>query len=103
MDFAVNKEEANLTTNSKTTVRGTLQIVPIRVHRKTGSHEDTKVFCDTGSSRTWIDQELLETIIPGGGGVTIHVAAFHGAYTFQSMDVMVTLGWHLALPLTRVL
>ena len=58
VELAVNKEETNLTTISKTIVRGDLQVFPVRVHGKTGSHEDTITLCDTGSSQTWVDQEL---------------------------------------------
>ena len=48
-------------------------------------------FSDTDSSRTWIDQELLETIILDGGEVAVHVAGIHGTSPIQSKKGEVTL------------
>ena len=91
VELAINKAETNLRTIRKTIVRGALQVVPIRVHGKTGSHEDTMVLCDTGSSQTWVDQELLEkpNLV---GEVTIIVAGFHSTSPIESRKVEVTLG-----------
>ena len=55
VELGVNKEATNLTTNSKTFVRGALQVVPIRVHGRTWSQEDAMALCDTSSSQTWVD------------------------------------------------
>ena len=48
--------------------------------------------CDTGSSQTWVDQELLEKLNLNGAEVTIHVAGFHGTSPIQSKRVEATLG-----------
>ena len=86
------KEETNLTTIIKNIVRGALQVVPIRVHGNAGLHEDTMALCDTGSSQTWVDQELLEKLNLDGKEVTIHVAGIYGTSPIQSRKVEVTLG-----------
>ena len=62
VENAVNEEETNLTTTSKTIVLRALNLVPIRVHGKAESDEDIKALRDTGSSQTWVDHELLEKL-----------------------------------------
>ena len=86
------KEETNLTTISKNIGRGALQVDPIRVHGNAGSNEDTMALCDTGSSQTWVDQELLKKHNLDGEEVTIHVAGIHGTSPIQSKKVEITLG-----------
>ena len=103
MELAVHKEKSNLTTVSKTNVRGALQVVPNRVHGITGCHEDTLVLCDTGSSQTWIDQKMLENLKLAEEEVTIHVAGTHGNAPIQSKKVESTLGLTDNMLLTRVL
>ena len=76
----------------ETIVPGVLQMVSIRVHGRTGSHEDTMVLCDTGSSQSWVGQELLEKLNLDGEEVTILVAVIHGNSTNQSKEVDVRLG-----------
>ena len=73
-------------------MRRALQVVPIRVHGNAESHEDTMALCDTGSSQTWFDQELLEKLNLDGEEVTIHVTGIHGTSPIQSKKVEVTLG-----------
>ena len=68
-----------------------MQVVPIRVHGNAGSLEDTMALCDTGSSQTWVDKELLEKLNLGAEEVTIHVAGIHGTSPLQSNKVEVTL------------
>ena len=92
VELAVNKKETNLTTISKTIVRGAFQVFPIRVDGKIGSNEDTMALCDTGSSQTWIDQELLEKFYLDGEGKTILVAGIHGTSPVQSKRVEVKVG-----------
>ena len=48
--------------------------------------------CDTGSSQTWVDQELLEKLNLNGEEVTIHVAGIHGTAPVQSKKVEISLG-----------
>ena len=67
-------------------------MVSIRVHGGTGSHEDTMVLCDTGSSQSWLGQELLEKLNLDGEEVTIPVAGIHGTSPNQSKEVDVRLG-----------
>ena len=86
------KEETYLITISKNQFRGALQVVPIRVHGNAGSHEDTMALCDTGSSQTSVDQELLEKLKLDGEEVKNHVAGIHGTSPIQSKKVEVTLG-----------
>ena len=73
-------------------MRGALQMVPIRLHGKTGSHEAFMAFYDTGSSQIWVDQELLEKLNFDGEDVTIRFAGIHGTSPIQSKKVEVTLG-----------
>ena len=103
MEFADSEEETNLTTVSKTIVRGALQVVSVRVHGKTGSHEDTMALCDTGSSQTWVDQELFANPNLDGEEVKNHVAGIHGTSVIQSKKVEVTLGPADSTALTLVL
>ena len=91
VELAVNKE-TNLTSINKTIVRGALQVVPIRVHGKTRSHEDTTALCVTGSSQTWVEQELLERIKLDGEEVTVHEICIHGTSPIQSKRVEVRIG-----------
>ena len=73
-------------------MRGALQVVPIRVHGNARSYEDTMALCDTGSSQTWVDQELLEKLNLDEKEVTIYVAGIHGTSPIQSKIVELTLG-----------
>ena len=67
-------------------------MVPIRVLGKTQSHEDSMVLCDTGSSQTWVDQELLEELNLDGEEMTIHVTCIHGTSLIHGKKVEVTFG-----------
>ena len=92
VEFAVKKGETKLTAIRITIVRGALQGVPVRVHGKIGSHEDTMALCDTGLSQTWVDQELLQKLNLVGEEVTIHVVGIHGTSWIQSKKDEVELG-----------
>ena len=49
------------------------------------------VFCDASSSRTWVDQELLEKLSLDRKEMTLHVAGIPGTSPIQSKKVEVTL------------
>ena len=77
-------------------------MIPIRVHGNAGSHEDTIALCDTGSSQTWVDQELLEKLNLDGEEVTIHVAGIHAPLLFRVRKLKLYLGRQRAMPSTSV-
>ena len=92
MESADSKEQTSPTTITKNIRRGALQVVPIGFHGNVGSHEDGMVLCDTGKSHTWLEQELLKTLILCGDEVKIHMTGIHGTSLSQSGKVEITLG-----------
>ena len=48
--------------------------------------------CDTDSSHTWVDQELIQKLKLDGEEVTIHVAGIHGNSKIQNKNVEIAFG-----------
>ena len=54
-------EGTNLTSNAEP-VRGLMQIARVRIFGNDGQFEDTLACCDTGSTQTWVDEDLLQKL-----------------------------------------
>ena len=92
MESADSKNQTNPITIIENVVRGTVQMILIRIHGNAGSHGDTMALCDTGKSQTWFDQELLEKFNLDGEEVTNLATGNHVTSPNQSKKFEITLG-----------
>ena len=65
-------EVTNLTSNAEP-VRGLMQIARVRIFGSEGQFEDTRAACDTGSTQTWVDDQLLKKLDLDAETVSLNV------------------------------
>ena len=73
-------EATNLTSNAEP-VRGLMQIARVRIFGSEGQFEDTLAACDTGSTQTWVDDQLLKKLDLDAETVSLNVTGIHGTKT----------------------
>ena len=54
--------ETNLANETAWSVKGLLKVAPLRIYPEDGSFVETKAVCDSASSQTWIDEELIQSL-----------------------------------------
>ena len=84
-------EETNLTSNVDS-VRGLMQIARVRIFGRNGQIEDTLACCDTGSTQTWVDEELLKKLDLHGETISLNVTGIHGTQAISSQVIQATIG-----------
>ena len=57
---------------------GLLQVARVRVFGAEGRFEDTLAACDSCSSQTWVDEDLMERTRISGDTVSFNVTGIHG-------------------------
>ena len=88
---SVKSESTNLTRNSES-VRGLMQVARVRIFGRDGQFEDTLAACDTGSTQTWVDEDLFDRLQLGGETISLNVTGIHGTQSTSSQAVHVTIG-----------
>ena len=69
-----------------------MQIARVRIFGDEGQFEDTLAVCDTGSTQTWVDEDLLEKLELRGEPVSLNVTAIHGTQITTCRAVQATIG-----------
>ena len=88
---SVKSKSTNLTSNSES-VRGLMQVARVRIFGQDGQFEDTLAACDTGSTQTWIDEDLLNRLHLDGEAISLNVTGIHGTQSTSCQAVQVTIG-----------
>ena len=79
---SVKSESTNLTSNSES-VRGLMQVARPIIFGQDGQFEDTLAACDTGSTQTWVDEDLLDRLQLDGETISLNVTGIHGTHARQ--------------------
>ena len=58
---SVNSASTNLTINSES-VRDLMQVARVKIFGQDGQFEDTLAACDTDSTQTWVDEDILDRL-----------------------------------------
>ena len=82
----------NLSNETAWSVKGLLQVAPLRIYAEDGSFVETKVVCDTASSQTWIDEELIQSLGLEGTNASMSVTGIHGTNSINCLKVPVKIG-----------
>ena len=64
-----------------------MQIARVRIFGQDGQFEDTLAACDTGSTRTWVDEDLLDRLQLDGEPVSLNVTGIHGTQSTSCQAV----------------
>ena len=88
----INKTEVTNLTSNVESIRGLMQIARVRIFGDEGQFEDTLVVCDTGSTQTWVDKDLLEKLELRGEPVSLNVTGNHGTQITTCRAVQATIG-----------
>ena len=84
-------DNRNLTSNAES-AHGLMQIARIRIFGNNGSKQDVLAACDTGSTQTWLDEEIFEKLAFEGQKVSFNVTGIHGTQLQTSKTVDAKLG-----------
>ena len=88
----INKTEVTNLTSNVESIRGLMQIARARIFGDEGQFEDTLTVCDTGSTQTWVDEELWEKLELRGEPVSLNVTGIHGTQIITCRAVQATVG-----------
>ena len=88
---SVKSESTNLTSNS-VSLRGLMQVARVRIFGQDGQFEDTLAACDTGSNRTWVDEDLLDRFHLDGETISLNVTGNNVTQSTSFQAVQVTIG-----------
>ena len=69
-----------------------MQVARVRIFGQDGQFEDTLAACDTGSTQTWVDEDLLDRLQLDGETITLKVTENHGTQSISCQAVQVTIG-----------
>ena len=69
-----------------------MQIARIRIFGREGQFEETLAVCDTGSTQTWVHEDLLDQLELRGEPVSLNVTGFHGTQTTTCRAVQAKIG-----------
>ena len=84
--------ETNLTNETAWSVKGLLQVALLRIYAEDGSFVETKAVCDTASSQTWIDEDLIQSLRLEGRNTSMSVTGIHGTNSIDCLKVPVKIG-----------
>ena len=84
--------ETNLASETTWSVKGLLQVAQLRIYAEDGSFVETNVVCDTASSQTWIDKELIQSLGLEGRNTSMSVTGIHGKNSINCLIVPVKIG-----------
>ena len=73
-------EGTNLTSNAES-FRGLKQIARVGILGREGQFEETLADCNTGSTQTWVDEDLLDKLELRGKPVSLNVTGVYGTQT----------------------
>ena len=68
-----------------------MQIARVRIFGDERQFEDTLAVCDTGSTQTWVDENLLEKLELRGEPVSLNVTEIHGTQITTCRAVQATI------------
>ena len=88
----INKTEVTNLTSNVESIRGLMQIARVRIFGDEGKFENTLAVCDTGSTQTWVDEDLLEKLELRGEPVSLNVTGIHGTQITTCRAVQATIG-----------
>ena len=88
----INKTEVTNLTSNVESIRGLMQIARVRIFGDEEQFEDTLAVCDTGSTQTWVDEDLLEKLELRGEPVSLNVTGIHGTPITTCRAVQATIG-----------
>ena len=84
--------ETNLANETAWSVKGLLQVAPLRIYAADGSFVETKAVCDSASSQTGIDEELIQSLGLEGRNISMSVTGIHGTNSIDCLKVPVKIG-----------
>ena len=64
----------------------------MRIYAEYGSFVETKAVCDSASSQTWIDEDLIQSLGLEGRNTSMSVNGFHGTNSMDCLKVPVKIG-----------
>ena len=84
--------ETNLANETTWSVKGLLQVAPLRIYAEDGSFVETKAVCETASSQNWIDDDLIQSLRLEGRNTSMSVTGIHGKNSIDCLKVPVKIG-----------
>ena len=81
--------ETNPANEPAWSVKGLLQVAPLRIYAEDGSFFETKAVCDTASSQNWIDEDLIQSLRLEGRNTSMSVTGIHGTNSIDCLKVPV--------------
>ena len=84
--------ETNLANETACSVKGLLQVAPLRIYAEDGSFIETKAVCDAASSQTWIDDDLIQSMRLERSKTSMLVTGIHGTNSIDCLKVPVKIG-----------
>ena len=88
---SVNSERTNLISNSES-IRGLMRVARVRIFGQGGQFEYTFSESDTGSTQTWVDENLFDRLQLDGETIPLNLTGIHGWQSTSCQAVKVTLG-----------
>ena len=88
---ATKTDGTNVTSNAES-VRGLMQIARVRIFGRHGKFKDTLACCDTGSTQTWVDEDLPQKLDLKGETISLNVTGIHGTQVTSCQAVQATIG-----------
>ena len=85
------KEGTNMTSSVEPEL-GLLQVARVRVFGAEGRFEDTLAACDSCSTQTWVDEDLMERMHITGDTVSFNVTGIHGTQRTTCTTAQVKIG-----------
>ena len=84
--------ETILESETAWSVKGLLQVAPLRIYAEDRSFVETEAVCDSASSQTWIDEELIQSLGLEGRNTSMSVTGVHGMNSIDCLKVPVEIG-----------
>ena len=85
-------KETNLAIETTWSVKRLLQVAPLSIYAEDGSFVDTKAACDTTSSQTWINEELIQSLSLQVRITSMSVPGIHRTNSIDCLKVPVKTG-----------
>ena len=80
------------TSNLSVAGGGSLQILPIRLHGNNDNYCDTWCLCDTGSTNSWVDKELVKKLGISGEKTQLKINGINGMSTMDTETIEINVG-----------
>ena len=91
-DIVSDSNQTNLANDGSFTVQGLLQIAPVRIYAARDKYFDTFAVCDSASSQTWMDEDLMRSLCIEGTPGTISVSGIHGTSPITCLTTKIQIG-----------